>query len=211
MRRIIKAGEPAALQRYRRTAGEPGPGFDGMPRGVKVALRDALLSEQGWLCCYCMRRVDESGLRIEHHASQREHPERRLDYRNLFAACSGDLGGEPHCDVSKGSTPVEVDPLTVQAEWFGYGTDGRMATTRGDLAADLVTLGLNTRGLVSARRRALQQFLRTVAGRGKSGRSWSKKRLEQALARVLATRGDGRLTPFCEALAYWVRRRIERA
>lgn len=181
-----------------------------MPFLFKDALRKALLSEQGWLCCYCMRRVDEKGCRIEHHASQRDHPDLQLAYRNLFAACSGDLGGEPHCDVSKGSTPIEVDPLAVQAEWFSYGTDGRMATVRAELAADLLTLGLNTRGLVAARRRALHQFLRTVAGRGKGGRDWSKKRLEKALARVLAPQSDGRLTPFCEALAYWVRRRVER-
>lgn len=211
MRRISKAGEPAALQAYRRTVGEPAPTFDDMPAEVKEALRDALLREQGWLCCYCMRRVGEGDCRIEHRASQADHTGQQLDYRNLFAACSGDLGGERHCDVSKGSRAISVDPLTVVAEWFRYGDKGTVTSTRPEVAADIVVLNLNAGPLCWERRAALQRFLSGVAGSTRAGQTWTKKRLVAAAARVGEPGGDGRREAFCEVIASWLRRRIERA
>ena len=67
MRRIDKGEPPREIIPYRndtRTA------FDDFP--YKEALRAALVTEQGALCCYCLRRIRASPghMKIEHWASQ---------------------------------------------------------------------------------------------------------------------------------------------
>lgn len=209
MRQIQKAGEPAELQAYRRTEGEPAPTYDTMPAHVVTALRAALRAEQHGLCCYCMRAIDGVG-RIDHRASQKDHPQRQLDYRNLFLSCSGNLGGT-HCDKKKGDDAINVDPLTVQAAWFGYGTAGTMSASRPDLIADLTTLGLNCDGLVSSRKAALARYLTTLDRNRAPSKPWPRPRLEKALSKLLPPQAGGRLEPYCEMLAFWLRRRIGRA
>lgn len=211
MRRIQKAGEPEALQAYRRTVGEPAPTYDAIPANVVEALRRTLLAEQGWICCYCMRAIEERGSRIDHREPQSGHTDRWLDYRNLFLSCSGNLGGSRHCDEKKGNDAITVDPLTVQATWFGYGTAGTMSASRPDLIADLATLGLNCDGLVSDRKTVLARYLTHLDRNRAPSKPWPKARLEKALSTLLAPQAGGRLEPYCEMLACWLRRRIARA
>jgi len=71
----------------------------------KEELQKSLLEEQGYICCYCMQRIDENNLKIEHRLAQSKHPFRKFDYKNLFAVCNGNEGTPPkkqHCDTKKG-------------------------------------------------------------------------------------------------------------
>ena len=136
MRHITKGKEPESLTRYRATAFASYDGYDD-----KDGLRKSLLRDQGYLCCYCMRRIWAHKMRIEHWASQDEHPDLQLSYRNLLGACQGgertkeerleetardkDLDYRPphaaqakkpahphhHCDKHKGNTPLTVSPV----------------------------------------------------------------------------------------------------
>jgi uncharacterized protein (TIGR02646 family) len=58
----------------------------------KDDLRRALLEEQGYLCCYCMSRIQtptQDKMKIEHFQSQHEFPELQLNFNNLLASCKG--------------------------------------------------------------------------------------------------------------------------
>ena len=57
----------------------------------KAAIRQSLLEEQGGLCAYCMRRIENNGhsTRIEHWYPLSADKERALDYGNMLAVCHG--------------------------------------------------------------------------------------------------------------------------
>jgi uncharacterized protein (TIGR02646 family) len=94
MRHITKGKEPESLTRYRATAFASYDGY-----ADKDVLREHLLRDQGYLCCYCMRRIWAHRMRIEHWEPQSAPPgvprtpveqrEVELSYKNLFAACQG--------------------------------------------------------------------------------------------------------------------------
>lgn len=58
---IEKQSEPQSLQKHRNT---PGADFDGMD---KAELRLYLLQEQGYLCAYCMKRINNSQKEFSHN------------------------------------------------------------------------------------------------------------------------------------------------
>ena len=86
--------------------------LDDMPSEVKQILRDSLLKEQGYLCAYCMSRIDEKNIKIEHYVPQNN--ENELDYKNLLAVCEGNSFGNEdkyqHCDTKKGNKTLKIDP-----------------------------------------------------------------------------------------------------
>ena len=77
---IKKGNEPRSLTVYRKTQYAY---FDGCP---KDEIRKSLLKEQGYLCAYCMRRIDLKHTRIEHWTPEAELSElEKLDYSNMLA------------------------------------------------------------------------------------------------------------------------------
>lgn len=110
MKRIIKGTEPPCLLKYRQTSGATYDDYR-----PKEPLKKALLLEQGYICCYCMRRIAEENMEIEHFKPQAKdkYPELQLDYRNLLASCQGNRG-EPqrlqHCNASKGKEEITLNP-----------------------------------------------------------------------------------------------------
>ena len=63
-----------------------------MPKEVKEKLRTSLLEEQGYICAYCMKKLEDdfSKVKIEHYIARNE--ENQLDYNNLLAVCKGNEG-----------------------------------------------------------------------------------------------------------------------
>jgi len=61
--------------------------FANLPSHLKQTLKDRLLQEQGYLCCYCMQRISSESMRMEHFRCQARYPEQQLDYENLLAVC----------------------------------------------------------------------------------------------------------------------------
>ena len=98
---IKKGREPEKLLRYRQ---QKGASYEQMDKDVKDDLPQKLLEEQGHICAYCMRRIPEkrklpagvSPVTIEHwfprNPGSREEIGQGLNYRNMFAVCSGNRG-----------------------------------------------------------------------------------------------------------------------
>ncbi len=111
MRQIVKNKEPSEFSSYKKVkdAVYDGPNFT----PVKAILRKSLLEEQGFLCAYCMRRINFDSMKIEHWACQKKHPKQQLDYTNLLACCLGYEGCSPSeqtCDTHKGSCEIKFSP-----------------------------------------------------------------------------------------------------
>ncbi len=102
MKQIKKGREPDSLLAHRKKSHANYDNFK-----EKDDLRDSLMKEQGYICCYCMQRIAPNAekMKIEHRQSQKRHPELQLDYQNLLASCKGNEGKAKHlqhCDTSKG-------------------------------------------------------------------------------------------------------------
>ena len=105
--RTIRCGDTQAIRTQ----------FDRLP---KSEIRDALLTEQHYLCAYCMKRIrnEELHMSIEHWFPLSQDKELALDYKNFLGVCKGgtDVEGPRNrvlcCDASKGDTTnLTVNPL----------------------------------------------------------------------------------------------------
>ena len=87
MRAIPKGPEPSSLTAHRQTAH---CGYDNY--ADKDALRDALVTEQGCICCYCMGRIHNgpATMKIEHWRCQSRYRAEELSYRNLLVLLQAD-------------------------------------------------------------------------------------------------------------------------
>ena len=81
----------------------------------KKDLRTTLITEQGYICAYCMGSIEDDPLKvkIEHCKSQEEFPEEKLYYNNLLLCCKGNEGqksANQHCDTKKGAKTFNFNP-----------------------------------------------------------------------------------------------------
>lgn len=87
---IQKGKEPLSLTEYKK---QPYAYYDGCN---KDDIRSSLLREQGYLCAYCMRRINKEHMKIEHWRPEKVLTEaQKLDYRNMLGVCEG------HIDMGK--------------------------------------------------------------------------------------------------------------
>lgn len=226
MRRIEKRkpGPPRLVELRRQ--GKHYANLDDDPSD-KAQVRQALLEDQGYLCCYCMRSIhpEKHRVRVEHFHSQSSAPERDLDWDNLLAACSGapNLRGRAKhddadrrvprdnqtCDNRKGDAAITINPLDKSIEAIRYLKDGRLQHPDPSLQEDLEQrLNLNTQFLVEARLSVRDELIARLRKHLGPDKTWTAK----GLARYLDDRRRrDRLPPFFglieHDLARWIARR----
>ena len=152
MRRIVKGPEPESLVQHRST-----PGADWNGYADKAGARAALCRQQGYLCCYCLRRIsvkearpDElRGTKIEHfkpREGKNAESAQELKWSNLFGACVGTVDGEPghsraeqHCDTRKGEDLLDMrlNPRELQDGLIHYLANGQVSCAVSELQAEL--------------------------------------------------------------------------
>jgi len=106
----VKGPEPPSLTAHRQTEHSDYDNYQ-----EKDELREALVDEQRFLCCYCMKRISPvaTDMKIEHWQSQHGHETEQLNYQNLLGACMGGQGQPPdlqHCDTLKGERDLRFNP-----------------------------------------------------------------------------------------------------
>lgn len=174
MRHIVKGEEPSDLtcwkQQWLAVKGEPYI-FDYFVGQARQKTKEALLQEQGFLCCYCMARIDMNTSHFEHFIPQTKQPDMPhdiiMDYHNLFLSCNGESGDGRHCGHRKDNTvlPPELSPEAPGIEsHFSYSLDGYIVgkDSYGELA--ISTLKLNNYHLRQHRSMAIQTILAQIIG-----------------------------------------------
>ncbi len=224
MRRIHKRKPgPSKLLEHRKRRGR----FGDLPPDAKEQLRAALLGDQGFLCCYCMRSIHpEKGhrVRIEHHQSQSRAEERELDWDNLLAACSGadrtrsrdenDAAArkvsraQQTCDYRKGNSPITINPLTSNIDAIDYLATGRLLHPDRELQEDIdERLNLNASFLMDARKAARDRLIAHLRKDLGAARPWTRMQLERYLEGL---RRKPRLDAFMGVLERFLEREIAR-
>ena len=210
MRAITKGPEPASLTAHRQT---PHGDYDNY--AAKDELRNALVTEQRGLCCYCMGRIrpELASMKIEHWRCQAHYPGEQLNYRNLLGACRGRLGSghKQHCDTKKGDRDLKwnpADPAHYIETRVWYGLDGSIYADEADFDAQLNdVLNLNLSVLKNNRKGLLDAVL-----------SWwkhEKARIGGPVPRDRFVRkrdkhvtGKGELAPYCRVTVWWLEQRL---
>lgn len=118
---------------------------------ARAAVLRSLLKEQGGLCAYCMRGINEAGAHVEHIVPQSRgaggDDPASVDYQNMLAVCDGFAGEHIGltCDKSRGDTALVVNPLRPETlKGIRYQRDGVITSDDPDVKRDLTqTLNLN--------------------------------------------------------------------
>lgn len=223
MRWLRKGREPTALRDYRAV---PGATWDGVGfTAVKDDLRAALLRDQEWLCCYCMRRISSEErphpanpqapslvqMKVEHWRPQARFPALALAWSNLLGACLGGVGvapAEQTCDTRKGEDEIALDPCNAaHLATLRCSTRGRLESSHAQFQADIdERLGLNHRVLVAERRGVIQRALaRLNATHG--AREYPPTAVRAVVGEAEATTA-GRAPELAGTLRLWARGRF---
>ena len=168
---IKKKSEPHSLTIYKKTINAS---FDNQPSKVKEDLRKSLLEEQGYICAYCMKRIEESAdIKIEHYEARNSTNE--LSYKNLLAVCKGNEGSSKErqtCDTKKGNRVLHINPQKVgDISTIFFTRNGEVKSTNLLFQKDLdEVLNLNDKfgNLISARKSALKALQKKIAPMNKN-------------------------------------------
>lgn len=162
MKHIKKGSEPQSFTDWKNSANDDWkPRFDQLSGEVKKDVKNALIVEQGGICCYCERKLDYDDTHIEHLNPQCMNEEERLEFNNFLCSCQKNLQqGEPlHCGNSKGSKVLPITPLESNCEKFKYTVDGQISTTCDDSDRTIEILQLDIEKLRDLRKNAIEPFL----------------------------------------------------
>lgn len=205
---LIKKGrEPDSLTKYRKTAYAT---YDGCN---KTDIRKKLLVEQGCLCAYCMRRIDEGNTRIEHWRPESMLNEKeKLDYSNMLGVCTlseGQAYCNATCDARKGNKLMKLDPREANhIQTIAYSsTTGEISSTDPYLNHDLnETLNLNCTAqlLPQCRKAALDRVYKQLKSTKKVG-TWTAADIAP-IRKLYESGSNGVLPEYAGIVRWWLQR-----
>jgi uncharacterized protein (TIGR02646 family) len=171
----------------------------------KPVVHDALLIEQGYICCYCGMRIFRENSHIEHLKSRSNYPDLALEYTNFMASCQGEDEEEPsvpvHCGHQKKYENLMVSPLQPNcADFFKYPASGEILPTddldKKDAAETTIQhLALDINKLRNLRKAAIDAALFNLE-------NLSEEEIQQLTLGYELPDSNGQYTPFCFAIIY---------
>lgn len=169
MKCINKENEPNEFSDWKRLENEDWqPCYNDLSGSIKKSVKEALMKEQGYLCCYCERRLINNDSHIEHFRPQSDSTVDPLDFSNMLCSCQDRLKkGEPrHCGNLKDNwfdASLLISPLNFGCESrFAFTGDGNIKpglTSDAAATKTISRLGLNIPKLKALRASAIEPFL----------------------------------------------------
>lgn len=195
---IRKGREPESLTVYRKQAYATYDGY-----GKKEELRESLLKDQGYLCAYCMRRIenDRRYMKIEHWKPQSQlgTEAEKLDFGIMLGVCDGCRGSADEyttCDEHRHDTELFVNPLdrTMMAS-INYDREGYIKSTDERIEHDLNhVLNLNCKQVSSKivlNRKSVYEECYERMKKLQAEGNWKKSMLQKVL-RYYETQTNGK-------------------
>jgi uncharacterized protein (TIGR02646 family) len=139
---------------------------------TKTKLKAELLDEQGFICAFCMEKLENNAYcTLDHLVPKSDNArDNTFNYYNLLVACSGinDESGNKklkddlrHCNNKKGNYPIKVSPLDPICEQkFNFTIDGNIYPNNEndiDAITTIGILGLSSPILVRKRKEAIDR------------------------------------------------------
>lgn len=216
MKFIRKNEEPASFIVWKQQASpEWQPSWDNFQNPQKLEVHRSILTEQGYICCYCQQRITKEKSHIEHFQPRTHYAELTLSYSNFLASCPGYTEetevsspivkrSQEFCGQKKGAwydAMLTVSPLQPDCEtYFRYTGQGAILPTQDKvkaLAAEttIEKLALNHSRLNRSRKRAIEGILQDIE-------TFSKDELSQLIEAYKRFDSDGNHVPFYGAVIY---------
>ncbi len=207
----ISANEPQSFADYRNNT--PNATYDGLHGDIKRELRDALAQEQGFICAYCMARIESTNekMEIEHYITQKRHADsphdqqthlnNQLSYLNMLGTCR-----QPRCCSGiRGNAPLTINPMDISCErLIQFRSDGEAFSTDARVQADIVdTLKLNDQTLKDNRRIVIDKARKEAKRRD----NWSNNFLDTEIQKwkeLKRTRYGLGYEEFCVAAIHYL-------
>jgi len=210
MRYIEKSSEPENLRGFR-ISDDPNwnPGWKDLDSrtDIKRSIHETLVAEQGFICCYCERRITRDESHIEHIKPRSRYPDDSLDYGNLLASCMREMEKRKprHCGMRKDNWYDEslfISPTDSACEGrFGFTGMGQIySLDDGDAAANetIDRLGLDIRKLRAKRKGVLDAFVDDL-------NTLSRDDRQRMIDEFQIRDRNGMLQEFCSAIVYLLR------
>jgi uncharacterized protein (TIGR02646 family) len=210
---ILKTTEPEALAKFKAQANDDWqPTYDELRGKDKQQLHHHLITEQGYLCCYCGERIVQSDSHIEHFQPQTDYTHLELDYFNLLASCQQKIQPkEPrHCGMGKSDWFDErllVSPLIPNCgDFFEYTDIGEILPTRSaeKVPAAIETiekLKLNIPKLQAGRAGVIDSFYDDPDFLS----NLSDREIDKLVHYYSQTDNLGQYQPYCQVIVYLLR------
>lgn len=167
MLQIHKQAEPDEIIAWKALENEDWqPSYENLMAPERPILRQALLAEQGHVCCYCNRRITESPadgqnaeFHIEHFRPQHSFAPLELDYQNLHASCfkNESVKGRRHCGPAKDNwfdPALTLSPLNNNSGVIRYGLNGSVFSNSSPAAAETIKRLALDHAMLNAEREA---------------------------------------------------------
>ena len=216
MKAINKGNEPISLTQHR--ANQPAF-YDNL---LKDDTRTSLLTEQGHICCYCMRRIPESGKtpgsKIEHFLCQDNHSDEELTYGNMLLACLGYEGSPKRlqtCDTKKGNLMLTHSPSNLARNienLIKYKPNGEIYSSDETLNTELEkVLNLNVKQLKENRRVIYETVQNRIINKVKQHKTNTlQKRFLESEKRKWLNLDNGKYIEFCMVGIYVIDKKLKR-
>ena len=174
MKYIQKTGSPHSYTEWcAEVSGTSKSDWREVPSDQKERILTAMIADQGGLCAYTMRRIDNNSSHVEHIKPQsrcrEDLPGSDLDYANLVACYPRlDVKGQPRYGARRKGGWWDTDgaefvsPLQSACEKvFRFKLDGEIEAldNRNEAKTTITVLGLDHRSLTEDRKRAINEFL----------------------------------------------------
>lgn len=176
-------------------------------------LKQAMLREQGYICCYCGQLIKDSTYIVEHVLPKSKYRHLAAEYENLLLSCKPTqeeeterkkAGGNKknnikywHCDKLKDDKVLNYTPLQEDcSSHFIYLENGEVKGDDTLANADIKTLGLNCNYLKNRRYNAIFGAIFD-----EDNTLISNEEMKQYAASVMDRKQDGSFIEFCFVIA----------
>lgn len=172
MKYIPKNQEPEELKTFKSKINDDWhPTWKEFQNPEKKQVHQILLKEQGYICCYCGRKISIAQSHIEYFKPKGLYPQLTFEYGNLIVSCEKDTEESPpaiHCGHQKDEwfdKKLLVSPLLKNCvNFFRYAEDGQILSSddinkKKAAETTIDKLGLNTPKLRKRRRAAIEAIL----------------------------------------------------
>lgn len=171
---------------------------------IKQKIREALCFEQGFICCYCMKRIEPSPniMQIAHIKSQSRHPELDCSYSNMIGSCScSETCNQKQADHDLKLNPT--DPNHPVENYIRYETDGTIISDDNEINKEINEyLNLNSEMQLLKRNRE-EIFKRVLTELKKVQHNKKRIRKAQELLALWSKPDRGELREYC-GIAIWL-------